>query len=454
MYANQSTSPWQWIPTLYIAQALPYVMVMSLSVVMYKNLGLSNTDIALYTSWLYLPWVIKPLWSPLIEIIGAPRRWIWVMQLIVGVTLGLVAFTLPGDDFIRASLAILWIMAFCSATHDIAADGFYLAALPSHQQAAFVGVRSTFYRMGNIFGQGLLVFIVGKLIEQTGNPKQAWMALLIGLASLFILFGILHRWTLPTANNANTENLGDQSSAGQTLDQRSIDKSMAALEASPPKPSLSNAFKTFGETFVSFFKKPEIVIILAFLLLFRFGEAQALKLVTPFLLDPVSKGGLGLTTAQVGIAYGTVGVAALTLGGLLGGWVISKKGLKYWLWPMIFAVHLPNILFVYMAINQPQSLWLVSGLLAVEQFGYGFGFCAYLLYMIKVAEGPFKTAHYSICTGLMAAGMMIPGLFSGWLQTKLGYTQFFIWVCVATLPSVFVAFFVKIDPKFGTQQGV
>jgi MFS transporter, PAT family, beta-lactamase induction signal transducer AmpG len=424
---GQSVSPWRWIPSLYIAQSLPYVVVMSLSVVMYKNLGLSNTDIALYTSWLYLPWVIKPLWAPLIELISTPRRWIWVMQSLVGVALAMVAFSIPTEFGVRLSLAIFWLMAFSSATHDIAADGFYLSALPTYQQAAFVGVRSTFYRVGNIVGQGLLVYLVGLAIEELGDPKQAWLWALLFLAFLFALSAFYHRIALPYP----------------------IDK----IELTDkPKLSSKEVFSHFVDTFVTFFTRKDIWVVLAFLLLFRFGEAQALKLVTPFLLDPISKGGLGLTTKQVGLVYGTIGVLALTCGGLLGGYAISRKGLRFWLWPMLLACHLPNLVFIYLSASQPTSLIIVSAMIALEQFGYGFGFAAYLLYMIMVAEGPHKTAHYSLCTGLMALGMMVPGMFSGWVQAQMGYPNFFIWVCIATLPSLAAAAFVKIEPSFGRKE--
>ncbi len=427
------SNPWRWIPSLYVAQSLPYVVVMSLSVVMYKNLGLSNTDIALYTSWLYLPWVIKPLWAPLIELISTPRRWIWVMQSLVGVALALVAFSIPVEFGVQISLAIFWIMAFSSATHDIAADGFYLSALPTYQQAAFVGVRSTFYRVGNIVGQGLLVYLVGIAIERLGDPKQAWLWAMLFLSALFLLAALYHRYALPYPETTSHE----------TSNSPNLTK---------PKLTAKQVFSHFGDTFVSFFTRKDIWVVLSFLLLFRFGEAQALKLVTPFLLDPLIKGGLALSTKQIGIVYGTIGVIALTCGGLLGGYLISRNGLRFWLWPMLMACHLPNLVFIYLSAVQPNNLIVISSMIAIEQFGYGFGFSAYLLYMIMVADGPHKTAHYSLCTGLMALGMMIPGMFSGWIQAQLGYQDFFIWVCIATLPSLVAAYFVKIDPSFGRKE--
>ena len=414
-----SRNAWWWIPTLYFGQGIPYVVVMTLSVIMYKNLGVSNTDIALYTSWLYLPWVIKPLWSPLVDMFRTKRFWIVALQLLIGASLGLVAFTLPGSTFFQVSLAVFWLMAFSSATHDIAADGFYMLALETHQQAAFVGVRSTFYRVAMITGQGGLVYLAGKLSESTGSVTLAWQIVMFVLAGLFVALFLYHQFVLPTP-------VADHATAKG-----------------------SNPVAAFLETFSSYFQRRDIWLVLVFLLTFRLGEAQALKLVAPFMLDPISKGGLGLVTTQVGVIYGTVGVIALTLGGLLGGYAISRGGLKRWIWPMLFAVHIPNLAFVYLAYMQPSSEIVIGTAIAIEQFGYGFGFAAYLLFMIMVSDGTHKTAHYAICTGFMALGMMLPGMVSGWIQTQLGYPHFFIWVCICTLPSIIITAFLRIDPKFG-----
>jgi len=423
MTAGAPRSPWWWIPTLYFGQGLPYVVAMTVSVIVYKNLGISNTDIALYTSWLYLPWVIKPLWSPLVDIFRTKRFWTVGMQFVIGATLALVALTLPLPHFFQITLAVFWLMAFSSATHDIAADGFYMLALPQGDQAAFVGVRSAFYRVAMIAGQGGLVYLAGRLGERTGDVALAWSIVFGVLAALFGILFVYHRWVLPRPS------------------------------ADRPAAAGGDALAEFMGTFAAFFRRPDIAIVLAFLLLFRFGEAQALKLVAPFLLDGASLGGLGLGTSNVGLVYGTIGVGALTLGGLLGGYAISRHGLKRWLWPMLLSVHLPNLAFVYLSFAQPTDLALIAAAIAVEQFGYGFGFAAYLLYMIMVADGggdnPHKTAHYAICTGFMALGMMLPGMASGWLQELLGYRMFFVWVCIATLPSLGAAAFLKIDPAFG-----
>lgn len=417
-------SPWGWIPSLYLLQGLPYMVVMSLSVTMYKNLGLSNTDNALYTSWLYLPWVIKPLWSPLIEFLGTKRRWIWPLQFLVGALLAGVALTLPLPSFFQMSLAILWLMAFASASHDIAADGFYMLALPTHLQAAFVGVRSAAYRAANIFGQGGLVYLSGVWIERSGNPIEAWQGV---MALLAVLFGLVATWHL-----------------------------MALPMPAADRPAAVRNWRLFArdsiDVFIAFFRRPGIGVVLTFLLLYRFPEAQLLRLVSPFLLDPIGQGGMGLDNQQVGIAYGWVGISALTLGGIVGGWLISRHGLQRALWPMALAINVPNIVYVLLAWLQPAGLWWVSAALAVEQFGYGLGFTAYLMVMIWVAEGPHKTAHYAICTGFMAMGMMVPGMWSGWLQDQIGYLAFFAWVLVATIPSFLVTGLIRVPDGFGKKE--
>lgn len=415
-------SPWWWIPSLYLGQGIPYVVVMSLSVVLYKNLDISNAQIALFTSGLYLPWVLKPLWAPLVDVIGTKRGWVVTMQAVVALCLGGVALALPLPGMLGWTLAVFWLLAVASATHDIAADGFYLLALSQRQQAAFVGVRSSFYRLAMIAGQGLLVVLAGTLAQRLGGPVPAWQWVFGLLALVFLGLAAWHAWALPRPP--------------QDRPVRGGQGTLADLRAS------------FG----AFFRRPDLVQVLAFLLTFRLGEAQGLKLVSPFLLDPVARGGLGLSTADVGWVYGTLGVGALTVGGLLGGWVISRHGLRAWLWPMLLAVHLPNLAFVALATWQPQSLAVITAAIAVEQLGYGFGFAAYLLYMILVADGPHKTSHYALCTGFMALGMMLPGMVSGWIQSQIGYPAFFAWVCLCTLPSMWVARGLVIPADFGRRE--
>ncbi len=414
-------NPWAWIPTLYVAEGLPYVVVMTVSVIMYKDFGISNADIALYTSWLYLPWVVKPLWSPVVDILGTRRLWIWVTQLVVGAALAGVALTIPGPGFFRWTLAVFWLLAFDSATHDIAADGFYMLGITERQQAYFVGVRSMFYRVATIAGQGLLVMLAGILETRTHQKPLAWSVAMATLAVLFLFFGLWHRFVLP------------RPVADQPGDARRIPEFVRA----------------FLGTFGSFFRKKRIVVLMLFLLLYRFGEAQLVKMVSPFLLDGRAVGGLGLDTTQVGFVYGTVGIIALTLGGILGGWAVSRHGLRAWLWWMLLAIHLPDAMFIYLAYAQPASLPVVVACVAVEQFGYGFGFTAYVMYMIHIARGEHQTAHYAICTGFMALGMMVPGMWSGALQEAIGYRHFFVWVILATVPSFIVALWIPLEKEFG-----
>ena len=418
-------NPWTWIPSLYLAEGLPYVVVMTVSVIMFKGLGLSNTDVALYTSWLYLPWVIKPLWSPVVDLLRTRRWWIWTMQLVIGAGFAGVALTIPTSNFVQYTLSFFWLLAFSSATHDIAADGFYMLATTEREQALFVGIRSTFYRVATITGQGLLVMLAGQIQQQTGNLKLGWMVAFCLAAGLFVCFGLYHAFVLPRpASDSPRGHLPHQTSFSSE----------------------------FFHTFAAFFQKPKIAVLLLFLLFYRFAEAQLVKMVSPFLLDARDIGGLGLTTGEVGLVYGTFGIIALTLGGILGGLVVAQRGLKFWLWPMVLVMHLPDAVFVYLAYAQPESRVLIGACVALEQFGYGFGFAAYMLYMIYIARGTHQTAHYAICTGFMALGMMLPGMWSGWLQDHIGYPHFFLWVLLATLPGFLVVALVPLDREFGQRR--
>jgi len=615
---GKKRSPWLWVPSLYFAEGIPYVVVMTVSVIMYKRLGISNADIALYTSWLYLPWVIKPLWSPLVDLLKTKRFWIIVMQLIVGAGLGGVALTLPLPEFFQYTLAFFWLLAFSSATHDIAADGFYMLALEQHQQAFFVGIRSTFYRIAMITGQGLLIILAGYLESMSGLPtvdvrvtasprvpvsalpapdslqiaaQPGELRLVAHPASLEIaavprpqrevdsLLARARAWNLQhgfhpaeqkkqTASGTADEpswwqravvgnletflrrhfgaaapasplagfagnvgvvffHLSRPPQAGEEIvvnfgiDEG--DKSIALVEGSrfvfnagnwnqpvmtvvqldpklktdaaavfrgragniplawsitffvlagmfvvffvyhkailpfpavdrPGSQSSRSVLREFFLTFAAFFKKKNIGLILAFLLLYRFAEAQLVKMASPFLLDAREAGGMALTTGQVGFVYGTIGIVALTLGGLLGGFVVARHGLKFWLWPMVLAINLPDAVYVYLAYALPQNFFTINLCVAVEQFGYGFGFTAYMLYMIYVSEGEHKTAHFALCTGLMALGMMIPGMFSGWLQEVIGYQHFFVWVMLATIPPFLIAKMIRLEDDFGKKR--
>lgn len=426
-------SSWAWVPSLYFAEGIPYVTVMTIALIMYKKMGLSNADITLYTSWLYLPWVIKPFWSPFVDLLKSKRWWIVTMQGFIAASLASIAFFIPSPFYLKATLALFWLMGFASATHDIAADGFYMLAQTTGEQSYFVGIRNTFYRLANICGQGLLVMFAGALEEgyihptTKGNIPLAWSVTFYLIAGLFIAFALWHKFILPKPNeDSSTKN--------------SVNAKQLIAE--------------FGQTFVSFFYRKEIWLILFFVLTYRLGEAQLVKLVSPFLLDSAKVGGLGLSTATVGLAYGTIGVFSLLLGGIAGGILVSKYGLKRLIIPMVMAIHLPNLLYVYLAYHIQSSIYVTVGVVALEQLGYGFGFTAYMLYLIKIAQGNHKTAHYAFCTGLMALGMMIPGLKAGEIQQAIGYANFFWWVCICTLPSIVAVYLVyrKLDPSYGKKK--
>ena len=420
----KARSPWAWIPTLYFAEGLPYVAVMTIAVIMYKKLGISNTDIALYTGWLYLPWVIKPFWSPFVDLVKTKRWWTVTMQLIIAVGFACIAFALPTSLFFRLTLAAFWLVAFTSATHDIAADGFYMHGLSDHEQSLFVGIRSTFYRIATVAGQGLLVILAGHLEDSTGDIPFSWVVVFGVLSVFFLLVGIYHAWVLPKpVSDHPVENV-----------------------------TAKNIVREFFMTFKTFFQKEHALTAILFMLLYRLPEAQLVKLISPFMLDPTEKGGLALTTEQVGWAYGTVGIIGLTIGGILGGIAASRGGLKKWLWPMVCAITLPDLVYVYLSYALPESLLAVNICVFIEQFGYGFGFTAYMLYLIYFSEGEHKTSHYAICTGFMALGMMLPGMAAGWLQEMLGYRHFFIWTIICCLATFIVCMFIKIDPEFGKKR--
>ncbi len=615
----EKRNPWFWVPSLYYAEGIPYVVVMTVAVIMYKRMGISNTDIALYTSWLYLPWVIKPLWSPVVDLLKTKRFWIVAMQLLVGAGLAGVAFTIPVPNFFQYTLAFFWLLAFSSATHDIAADGFYMLGLSQNKQAFFVGIRSTFYRLAMITGQGILIILAGFFEVSTGLPpvdvvvktslnnseysvfvhpdslnaqRDNELQILTHSSEIEIqvekiekakadsLITFVKDWNL-SHNFYQDERLETQAGDSQSQNDKSWftenisepiegfiksvfgkeekiaavnkesgnlgiayfyiskipeenivvnfgseggDKSINLVEGTRfvftknnwEKPALaifqldpkldevttasfqarsgniplawtitffilaglfllffiyhkfilpfmldarelvringSSVFAEFFKTFALFFKKKNIGVAIAFLLVYRLGESQLVKLASPFMLDARELGGLGLTTGEVGIIYGTIGIIALTLGGILGGFLASKNGLKYWLWWMLIAINLPNLVYVYLSFAQPESFFLISLSVAVEQFGYGFGFTAYMLFMIFISEGDHKTAHFAITTGFMALGMMIPGMISGWLQELIGYEHFFVWVVIATIPAFIITKFVPIDEEFGKKE--
>ena len=422
MKGHRPDNPWWWVPTLYFAEGIPYFVVNVISVTMFKRLGMSNADLAMYTSLLYLPWVIKPLWSPLVDVVRTKRWWVLAMQLLMTAAFALLAFSIPRQtggqmSAFALSLVVFYVTAMCSATHDIAADGYYMLALDEHRQSVFVGIRSTFYRIASVFGQGVLVVVAGLLEQRLGNIPRAWQLTLLLCALIFLVLSLHHAFFLPQ------------------------------VERSGPVAQRRDAAHAVS----SFFRKPGVWVTVLFLLLYRLPEAFSVKMLTPFLLDPVDAGGLGLTTAQSGLVYGTVGVLALTLGGILGGVYAGHAGLKRALWPMSLSLALPCGVYLFLSLVQPASLPVIYACVAFDQFGYGFGFTAYMLYMMYFSDGPYKTSHYAICTAFMALSMMVPGFFAGMLQESAGYTGFFGIVMLCCLLSLGVTALIpsRVRPDYG-----
>lgn len=610
-------NPWAWIPTLYFAQGLPYVAVMTISVIMYKRLGMSNTDIAIYTGWLGLPWVIKPFWSPFVDLIRTKRWWTLTMQWIVAFALAGIAFTIPTQFYVQFTLAIFMLMGFASATHDIAADGFYMLALTEHEQSFYVGIRSTFYRVATVVGQGLLVVLAGLIEMNTGldpvetqlivdpdepvsiaalpsedhslhggtpqftvsqpgtlsvavtdsvtcggrvMPFEDYAAMMreqvseLNVANGFVApaeqqtataakkqeWGAFRTWirdrfgedrgqaASPKSNFAiasvrlnqaladgedivlifnfkdgdqsiklasdsrlvfTAENWDKPAYLLYTIDPKIKSRVTATFQGTSgnipmawtvvfvvlsafffivviyhnwalPHPasdhpngeaSAKGIIMGFLDAFKTFFTKFPLwqtVGAIVFMLLYRFPEAQLTKIIQPFLLDPIDKGGLGLTTGEVGLVYGTIGIVGLTIGGIIGGMVAARGGLKKWLQPMAWSMSLTCLTFVYLSYFQDHSLLTVNICVFIEQFGYGFGFTAYMLYLIYYSEGKYKTSHYAICTGLMALSMMT-GMIAGWIQETIGYRHFFVWTMICCIATIVVAMIVKVDPNFG-----
>ncbi|MDH4162152.1 MAG: AmpG family muropeptide MFS transporter [Nitrospirota bacterium] len=410
-----SRNPWLFVPSLYFAEGLPYVLINTVSVILYKKMGVDNAAIAFWTSWLYLPWVIKMFWGPLVDLRSTKRTWILSTQLTMALALFFVAFSLSTAGFFYLSLIAFVLAAFVSATYDIATDGFYMLALTEQDQAFFVGLRSGFYRLAMIFGSGLLVYVAGMIEVRTGNIPQSWTMVLTTGGGIFLLLAAYHFFVLPYPDSDKR-----RETRGETA--------------------------SFKEVFTAYFKQEKIGVLVAFILLYRLGEAMLLKLVSPFLLDGRTAGGMGLTTSEVGLVYGTVGIIALVFGGILGGWLISRYGLARCTWPLVIAMHLPDLFFVYMAWAQPQ-VWMTYPLVALEQFGYGMGFTVFTVYLMYSAEGKYKTSHYAISTGIMALGMMLPGLLAGWLQQKIGYTAFFLAVSALTIPGMLTIPFLPVKSK-------
>ena len=434
----KTRSPWFWVPTLYFAQGIPYFIVNNISVMMFTKMGVPNGEMALFTSLLYLPWSFKPFWSPFVDIIKTKRWWTITMQMLMSIAFILLTLTIPTPSaemmasqttpisMFTITLLLFTITAFASATHDIAADGFYMLALPQNKQAEFVGIRSTFYRLASIFGQGVLVAIAGAIELSSQDIPLSWRITMLVTAVIFSAATLYHTFFVPRPDS---------------------DHSVLGAE----KASAKAIFREFGRTFATYFKKPGVILAICFMLLYRLPEAFLLKLCMPFLVASREMGGLALSTAEVGIVYGTIGVIFLTIGGILGGIFASRMGLKKSLWVMAACMTLPCLTFVYLAIGMPTNLVIISIAIAIEQFGYGFGFTAYMLYMMHFSEGEFKTSHYAICTAFMALSMLLPGMVAGYIQEAIGYVNFFWMVMGCCIATLIVTYFAdkKIDPNYG-----
>lgn len=422
--SDKTSSSWKWIPTLYFAQGVPYFVLMTVAVIMYKTLGVSNTSIAFYTSWLLLPWVIKPFWSPIVDLLYSKRWWIVAMQLLIGAGLAGIAFLIPTPFYFQATLVVFWLMAFSAATHDIAIDGLFELEIPAERQTFFKGVRKAFYSLAMIACQGFLIIFAGAMERITGRVSFSWSITFFVIAGIFILLMLYHQLSLP---------------------KRSDDEYQALNRP-------ENPFKTFWIAYGAFFKTKQLLLVLVFFQVYLLGQAMLLKLATPFLLDPIDLGGLGLSTEKVGLAYGAFGVIAFVLGGLVGRLAIYWKGLKFWMVPMALLITIPNVVYVYMSFMQPTDFLNIIIYIVIEQFGYGVGLAALLMFIMHIADGEHKAVHYALASGMMAFGMMWPGMLSGWLQEYVGYTMFFIIVMATTIPTVLVAALLKIDPTVGKKK--
>ena len=420
-------NPWAWIPTLYFAEGLPNIIVTGLSVVMYMQMGLSDAEVGLYTGWLALPWVIKPLWSPFIDLLKTKRWWVLTMQALIGASLAGIAFSIPTAFWFQATMCLFFLIAFCSATHDISADGFYMIELDDHNQAKYVGLRNTFYRLAIIFVNGMLVSLAGILqVVFRGQIRFTWALIFYGLAGLFIGLWLYHSRFMPRPK-----------------------------EDVHTKRTLTEVTSELKKMFITFFQKFDrrgTLIVMLFLLFYRFPEALLNTMTKTFMLRHNYVGGLGLSPQEYGLANGTVGLIGLLLGGIIGGILVSRDGMKRWLWPMVCAITLPDVVYIYLSYSLNSNLVVVSSCLFIEQFGYGLGFTVLTLYMLYYSQGKYKTSHYSICTGISYLGLMLPGMLSGYIKDMVGYRMFFIIVMVCCAITFAVTAFLKIDPDFGKKE--
>jgi PAT family beta-lactamase induction signal transducer AmpG len=406
--------PAAWVPTLYFAEGIPFFAVSLLAGILYKRLGLGNDVIALYTKLLLLPWSLKPLWSPLLEMFKTKKYFVVLLQLLGGVSLGLIALCLPLPGYFLYTIGLFAVVAFCSSTHDIAADGLYIASLSGKEQAAYAGWQSGFYSVARLFSQGGLIILAGYLEARMDVP-HAWMAIFAAMGLILVALSLYHARALPTGGAARHSG------------------------------SLREIAATFGDVLVSFLKKPNIYLLLLFILLYRAGEGQVVTIGPLFLVDQRSAGGLGLTMDQFGTIYGTFGTVAFLTGTVLGGYFTSWLGLRRALLPLICAMNFPNLAYVYLSAALPTSRVLIASAMSLEMFGYGFGFVGVMLLMMQeIAPGKYQTAHYAFANSLMNLGLMIPGAVSGKIQMTLGYRKFFVWVLISSIPALILSRFIPI----------
>ncbi len=408
----EKSKPAFWVPTLYFAEGLPFVVINVVSVLMYKAMKVSDAKIAFFTTIVILPWTLKPLWGPFLEMFKTKKYFVLATQFIGGISFGLLALTLQAHNFFGYSLACFAIIAFNGATHDIAADGVYINALTSQEQSEYIGWQGAFYNVAKVLSQGAFVFIAGEL-EQKVGITPAWMIVMSVFGAIMVVLSFYHSKMLPVGGASETVK-----TAGE-------------------------AFSTFGEVIKTFFEKKYIAWGIAFIILYRFAEGQAMKIVPLFLKADRTSGGLGLSTAQIGIIYGFFPPAAFILGSILAGYFTSKLGLRKSLFTLCIFFNIPFAVYVFLAFTEPANLYIISTAVVFEYFGYGIGFVGLTLFMMQqIAPGKFKMAHYAFATGVMNLGLMIPSALSGFVSDFLGYKHFFLWVMIATIPSFLVAWFV------------
>jgi len=411
-------NPLKWIPSTWFAMGLPFVALSTASAIMYKNFGISDTSIAFWTSLIMLPWTLKPLWGPFLEMFKTKKYFVYITQIFTGCLFGLVALSLKLDHFFAISISLLAIIAMSASTHDTAADGIYLNELDSKQQAKYVGWQGAFYNIAKIVSGGLLVYLAGEL-EKKYSLMNAWGIVMLLYAIIMIVLGLYNMKVLPTGGNSKNVN------------------------------SLKEGFTVLQEVIITFFQKKNIGYGIIFILCYRFAEGQAIKITPLFFKASRSAGGLGLSTSQIGLLYGVFGAAAFVLGSIIAGYYVSNKGglTRKPLLVLCTFFNLPFAAYAYLAMVQPESLNVIATAVAIEYFGYGFGFVGLILYIMQqIAPGKYKMANYAFGSGLTNLGFMIPSMISGYLSDTMGYQYFFIWVLISTIPAFLISLLVPL-PK-------